>query len=324
LIRLLDRTLSTLEYGNGTITGNKLTELVTLISRSGADWIEITPEAYDLMGSVPAGIKAIMRVHHSMEVADFPGFDYYISKSRENCDTPRFINEIQVNDVKEIELLNRYQNLKYVCITGLDDLLLSSYAREMKKLMDFFGRNTWFCPENDYDCATALALEWMAQGGRNVGVTFMGQGGYAAFEEVILGVRIAFRQKGGADLTLLPRILELISEMTPVKIPSNKAVLGSGIFTVESGVHVDGLIKNPTAYEPYPPQWVGKECRIVLGKHSGRCSVRIKASELGVELSDQKAALLLEKVRNRSIEEKRGITDEEFLLLLREVAGHEA
>jgi len=324
LIRLLDRTLSTLEYGNGTITGNKLTELVTLLSRAGADWIEIPPEAYGLMGSVPAGIKAMMRVHHSREAADFPGFDYYISKSKENCDAPRFINEIQVNDVKEIELLNRYQNLKYVCITGLDDLLLSSYAREMKKLMGFFGMNTWFCPENDYYCATALALEWIAQGGRNVGVTFMGLGSYAAFEEVILGARIAFRQKGGADLTLLPRILELISEMAPVEIPANKAVLGSRIFTVESGVHADGLIKNPTVYEPYPPKWVGKERRIVLGKHSGRCSVKIKAREQGVDLSDHKAALLLEKVRNRSIEEKRGVSEEEFLLLLKEVAGHEA
>jgi len=324
LIRLLDRTLSTLDYDSETITGTKLMELVTLLSRAGADWVEIPPRAYHLMGTIPEGVSAILRVHHSEEAAEYPGFDYYISKTREVNDELRFINEIQVNDAKEIELLKRFYNFKYVCITGLDDLLLGVYAKEMKKLLAQFGKNTWFCPENDYYCATALALEWIAQGGRNVVVSFMGRGGYAAFEEVIVGARIVFRQKGGADLTLLPRILSLISDMAPVKVAANKAVLGSRIFTVESGVHADGLAKNPTVYEPYPPQWVGKERRIVLGKHSGRCSVRIKAREQGVELSDQKASVLLEKIRNRSIEEKRNVSEAEFLLLLKEVAGHEA
>lgn len=286
MIRLLDRTLSTLEYGRETITGDRLTELVILLSRAGADWVEIPPEAYRLMGAIPDGVKAILRVHHSKEAAQIPGFDYYISRSGEEIKDLRIIYEIQVNDVKEINLLSRFQHLKCVCVTGLDDLLLWPYAREMKKLITLFGKNIWFCPGNDCYCATALALEWIAQGGRNVAVSFMGRGGYAAFEEVILGVRIAFRQKSGADLTLLPRILSLISEMAPVKVAANKAALGSRIFTVESGIHADGLVKNPTVYEPYPPQWVGMERRIVLGKHSGRCSVRIKAREQGVELSD--------------------------------------
>ena len=324
MIRILDRTLSTFDYACETITGNKLTELLTLLVKAGADWVEIPTEAYCLIGTIPNGVKAILRVHHSNEAAEFPDFDYYISKYGEMIEDHRFIYEIQINDVKEIEHLNRFKNMKHVCVTGLDDLLLGSYAREMKKLIAILGKNTWFCPEDDCYCATALALEWIAQGGRNVGVSFMGRGGYAAFEEVLMGIRITFRQKGGADLTLLPRIQSLISDMTPVKVAPNKAVLGSRIFTVESGVHVDGLVKNPTVYEPYPPQWVGKERKIVLGKHSGRCSVKIKAREQGVELSDPKAALLLEKIRSRRIEEKRGVSETEFLLLLKEVAGHEA
>ena len=324
MIRLLDRTLSTLDYGRKTITGKKLTELLTLLSRAGADWVETPVEAYRLMGTIPDGVRAILRVHHSTEVAEFPGFDYYISRSGEITEEYRSIHEIQVNDVKEIELLKRFQEHRYVCVTGLDDLLLGSYAGEMKKLMLLFGKDIWFCPEDDCHCATALALEWIAQGGRNVCVSFMGRGGYAAFEEVLVGARIAFRHKNGADLTLLPRILSLISDMVPVKVAANKAVLGSRIFTVESGVHADGLVKNPAIYEPYPPHWVGKERRIVLGKHSGRCSVRFKAREQGIELCDQKAAQLLEKIKNRSIEEKRGVSEAEFLLLLKEVAGHEA
>lgn len=323
MIRLLDRTLTTLEYGNGSITGNALLELASLLTKAGADWIELPLEAYCLMGSIPNGVKAILRIHHSKEAMDFPGFDYYITKSKEATGEVPLINEIQVNDVKEIELLKRYQHLRHVCITGLDDLLLSAYPKEMKRLLDIFGRNVWFCPEDDCHCATALAVEWLSRGGRNAGVSFMGRGGYAAFEEVILSARIALRQKVGVDLTLLPRIQELISRMTSVQIAPNKAVLGSRIFTVESGVHADGLIKNPTIYEPYPPQSVGKERRIVLGKHSGRGSIKIKAKEQGIELCDQKAGLLLEKVRAWSIEMKRGITESEFLLLLKEVAGNE-
>lgn len=323
MIRLLDRTLTTLEYGNGAITGNALLELASLLTRAGADWIELPLEAYCLMGAIPDGVKAILRIHHSREASDYPNFDYYITKSKEADEAKPLINEIQVNDVKEIELLKRYQHLRYVCITGLDDMLLSSYPNEMKRLLDIFGRNVWFCPEDDCHCATALAVEWLARGGRNVAVSFMGRGGYAAFEEVILSARIALRQKMGVDLTLLPRIQEIISQMASVQVAPNKAVLGSRIFTVESGVHADGLIKNPTIYEPYPPQSVGKERRIVLGKHSGRVAIKVKAREQGVELCDQKAGLLLEKVRAWSIEMKRGITESEFLILLKEVAGNE-
>jgi homocitrate synthase NifV len=323
MIRLLDRTLSTLDYGNEAITGNALSELASLLSKAGADWIEIPLEAYCLMGAIPEGVKAVLRIRHSREAEDYPGFDYYISKSKEAYEAKPLINEIQVNDVKEIELLKRYQNLKHVCITGLDDLILSSYSNEMKRILSIFGKNVWFCPEDHYHCATALAVEWLARGGRNAGVSFMGRGGYAAFEEVILAARIALRQKVSVDLTLLPRIQELLSRLSSVRVAPNKAVLGSRIFTVESGVHADGLIKNPTIYEPYPPQSVGKERRIVLGKHSGRVAIKVKARERGIELDDQMAMMLLEKVRAMSIEKKRGVTEDEFGSLLMEVALNE-
>lgn len=324
MIRIIDRTLSALDYEKNKITPAQLKHFIFMLAKAGADVIELPPKAYELLGSIPEGIKPVMRVNHCAEIALFKGFDQYIAKTKEESGPWSCVHEIQVNDIREIEWLIRYKHLKDVCITGLDDLMVGDYAQEMKKILSIFGKNVWFCPENDLNCATAMAVEWIFRGGRNIMVSFAGIGGYAAFEEVILAARIALRQRVSIDLTILPRLTALFEEMTQTKIPVNKAVLGSNIFMVESGIHADGISKNPSIYEPYPPKSVGKERKIIIGKHSGRSAVRTKAEELGVMLDEIKSGILLDKVRHASIMQKRSLSENEFSVFLKEVAGCEA
>ena len=61
-----------------------------------------------------------------------------------------------------------------------------------------------------------------------------------------------------------------------------QAVIGSALFDVESGVHVDGIAKNRQCYEPFAPELVGASRHIVVGKHSGKQALKIKLDELGL------------------------------------------
>jgi len=68
------------------------------------------------------------------------------------------------------------------------------------------------------------------------------------------------------------------------RVPRNKAIVGRNIFVHESGLHTDGVIKNPFIYEPYPPELVGQERQLLVGESSGSAVIRMKIEEALIEL----------------------------------------
>jgi homocitrate synthase NifV len=52
-------------------------------------------------------------------------------------------------------------------------------------------------------------------------------------------------------------------------VAAGKSIVGEAVFTHESGIHVDGLLKDRGNYEAFQPEELGREHRLVLGKHSG-------------------------------------------------------
>jgi 2-isopropylmalate synthase len=80
----------------------------------------------------------------------------------------------------------------------------------------------------------------------------------------------------------------LLSEITGVAVPPNKAVVGANAFAHEAGIHQDGILKNPLTYEIILPEAVGVPKRqLVLGKHSGRNALRAALVELGYDPSGE-------------------------------------
>ncbi|MEC9489562.1 MAG: hypothetical protein UMU04_01340 [Halanaerobiales bacterium] len=92
----------------------------------------------------------------------------------------------------------------------------------------------------------------------------------------------------------------------------NKAIIGKGIFKHESGIHVDGILKNPITYEAFSPAEVGLSREIIIGKHSGKKAVIAKYKEFGIDLSLKEAELKLKKIKRKSIELKRALTEVEL------------
>ena len=73
----------------------------------------------------------------------------------------------------------------------------------------------------------------------------------------------------------------LVSYLTGFAIQPNKAVVGGNAFAHESGIHQDGVIKNPLTYEIMTPQSVGLSgSSITICKLSGRRGLANKLAEL--------------------------------------------
>ncbi len=87
------------------------------------------------------------------------------------------------------------------------------------------------------------------------------------------------------------------------------------IFTCESGIHIDGLIKDPSNYEPYDPSEVSLDRTFLVGKKAGINALRHKLESLGISTEDHLLEDLLTMVKSESMRLKTSLTDEQLLQL---------
>jgi homocitrate synthase NifV len=104
----------------------------------------------------------------------------------------------------------------------------------------------------------------------------------------------------------LPSISALVERASGRPIAANKSIVGAAVFTHESGIHVDGLIKDPRNYEGFDPAELGRAHRLVLGKHSGSQAVRAACALIGLHPSDAEVARMIERIRAYATETKSG------------------
>lgn len=313
MVTITDVTLCTLK--NYKASEEVLTEIYELLLKTGINFIEVNipilkiiENKYEIDRS-----KTILRVEHPDEANNYNGFYKYICRYSGFSTTKETIAEIQINDIREINLLSRFSEYKEIRIVGLDDLILHDYLYVFDKINKYAEKRIEFCPQNSFNFASALAVEWVLNGGKSVVASFNGGGGFAALEEVIMALRIAKRYKPNVDLSVFRRIKELYEIITGEKISGNKAVIGEKIFNVESGIHVDGIYKNGSNYEPFDPSIVGMERKVIVGKHSGRTTIEVKLKEHGIEFPENRYLELLRQVQHESITLGRSITDDEFV-----------
>jgi 2-isopropylmalate synthase len=147
---------------------------------------------------------------------------------------------------------------------------------------------------NDLGLAVANSLAAVAAGARQVECAVNGIGeraGNAALEEIAVALAVRrdhYQAETGLRLDQLFATSALLSEITGVQVPPNKAVVGANAFAHEAGIHQDGILKNPLTYQVISPEAVGVPAhKLVLGKHSGRNALRSRLASLGINLIEE-------------------------------------
>ncbi|MGL6195127.1 MAG: 2-isopropylmalate synthase, partial [Thermoguttaceae bacterium] len=157
---------------------------------------------------------------------------------------------------------------------------------------------------NDLGMAVANSLSAVLAGAGQIECCVNGLGeraGNCALEEVVMALktRSDFYK---ADTTIVtPRLVpmsRLVSAVTGLRVPRNKAIVGQNAFAHESGIHQDGMLKNPTTYEIMRPEDVGlQKSDLVLGKHSGRAALADRAKFLGFQLNAEQLDTVFEEFK---------------------------
>ena len=119
-------------------------------------------------------------------------------------------------------------------------------------------------------------------------------------------------------------ISALVARASGRPVAAGKSIVGSAVFTHESGIHVDGLLKDRGNYEAFRPEELGRAHQLVLGKHSGSHGVRDAYARLGMHLSAVQAETLLACIRAHVGATKRAPTEAELIRFYLEALPHAA
>jgi isopropylmalate/homocitrate/citramalate synthase len=157
---------------------------------------------------------------------------------------------------------------------------------------------------NDYGLATANTLSAVSAGCSLVTGTVNGLGeraGNAPLEEVICALENLYDLKLKVNKSILPQLCEKVALASGVFLTPTKPIVGLNVFRHESGVHVDGMLKDPSTYESIDPEQLGQKHQYLLGKHSGRGLIEMLLMGEGIQAHPEVITRILERVKSAKI-----------------------
>ena len=175
---------------------------------------------------------------------------------------------------------------------------------------------------DDLGMAVANSLAAVKNGAGRVEGTINGIGeraGNAALEEIAVALNIRqdyYQTESSIVLNETINTSEMVSRFSGIPVPKNKAVVGGNAFSHESGIHQDGVLKNPLTYEIITPELVGvKSNSLPLGKLSGRHAFVEKLRELALDFTEEDIKPLFDKFKSLA-DKKQEVTDADIRALV--------
>jgi len=169
---------------------------------------------------------------------------------------------------------------------------------------------------DDLGLATANSLAAVLGGATHVNTTVNGLGeraGNAPLEEVVMTLHHLYNRQTGVTPRCLLEISSLVAGVSGRPVPAGKSIVGEEIFSHESGIHVHGLLRDRRNYQSLDPAELGREHRLVLGKHSGVSAVLHAYERLGLPVAMGDAQRILPLIRDFANAAKRSPSDADLI-----------
>jgi len=175
---------------------------------------------------------------------------------------------------------------------------------------------------NDYGLAVANTLAAVEAGADEVQVTVNGIGeraGNAALEPIVAALLTTYDVDVNIEPKYLTETSQLVERYTGVALSPCTPIVGRNAFAHESGIHVHGLIGKASTFEPIEPEDVGQKRRFVIGKLTGRHSVRVALDELGITEVPEESLLKITRRVKELAERNKLVSDVDLLSITEDV-----
>ena len=177
---------------------------------------------------------------------------------------------------------------------------------------------------NDYGLALANAMAGIRAGADCIHTTVNGLGervGIPDLAETIL----SFHNLEHVQKFNIQPLMELSGYLEKVSgflLAPNKPITGQNAFSHKSGVHTNGILKDPRTYEPFDPSILGRERKIVIDKYTGKSAVVARLDEYGIEVSAAELEVIVTRIKNIG-DQRKQLFDADILEIAEQVTGRE-
>jgi isopropylmalate/homocitrate/citramalate synthase len=161
---------------------------------------------------------------------------------------------------------------------------------------------------NDLGLATANTLAAIEAGVDYPSVTVNGIGeraGNPPLQEITVALEKIYQREHGIDMKRLYGLSRLVEQCSGIFIPPHTPIVGLNVFRHESGVHVDGILKNSKTYTGVDPKELGRDSSFVLGKHTGTQAIRHLLQQAGYEANEEELKEILRSVKKSKVAEEK-------------------
>ena len=177
---------------------------------------------------------------------------------------------------------------------------------------------------DDYGLALANAMAGIRAGADCIHTTVNGMGertGIPDLAETIL----SFHNLEGTQKFSIQPLMGLSGYLEKVSgffLSPNKPITGQNAFSHKSGVHTNGILKDPRTYEPFDPSILGRERKIIIDKYTGKSAVAARLDEYGIEVSGAELEVIVSRIKNIG-DERKQLFDADILEIAEQVTGRE-
>ena len=120
--------------------------------------------------------------------------------------------------------------------------------------------------------------------------------GNASLAEVAVALKDKMGVQLSVDETHIAMVSRMVENFSGKWIAANTPVVGADVFTQTAGIHADGDLKGDLYKSTLSPERFARKHSYALGKMSGKASLTNNLDELGIQLSDEEKAKVLERV----------------------------
>jgi 2-isopropylmalate synthase len=152
---------------------------------------------------------------------------------------------------------------------------------------------------NDYGLALANAMAGIRGGADCIHTTVNGMGERAGIPDLSETV-LAYHNLEGVhqyDLRYLTELSAYLEKVSGFFLAPNKPVTGQNAFSHKSGVHTNGVLKDPRTYESFDPILIGRERKIVIDKYTGKAAVAARLAEYDIHLESEQLESIVDSIK---------------------------
>jgi len=283
---------------------NRMTRAdIDMSLKTGINQIHISVPSSDIHLSKKMGISRdtlLIRIRDTIGYANSKGLMVSIGAEDASRADLDFLKKLY--EVAESEGINR---VRYADTLGVLSPfqtfdIINALSKTVSVPLDFHGHN-------DLGMGTANALAAYKAGAQWVSCSVNGLGeraGNTPLEEIIVALTYLEGAKTKIDRKKFMQVSRKVALYSGKKLYDLKPIVGKNIFSHESGIHVDGIIKDALTYEVIVPEDYGRRREIIIGKYSGRHAIQYKMKEWGYEIDEIKAQEIVDLIRKFTYDHK--------------------